>query len=646
MPRVQFLSEGVSVDVPAGLLIQEAALLAGIEHLELPCGGQGSCGQCLVEVVDGDGAAASVLACRTKVNSDLTVRLPENHDTAMRVVGDSRFLAGEDVLPDRTALSPLWRFVQLTVPPASIDEHYSDWKRLLRVVGRTPWSAADPPVGLVGSGDPARTRGSALPVPVHAGLPVLAGLAEALRADEGRVTVGLAEHGGTLRVMEILPGHVHPRAFGLAIDIGTTTVAAQLVDLDDGRVLTTATAYNRQIRRGADVITRIDYARTPERGVELRHLVLETINGLVAGMTAETGVEAREIRAAFVAGNTTMIHLLLGLPPRYIREAPYVPTVNPVPLLFAGEIGIEIDPEATVECAPGVGSYVGGDITAGVLSTALPASRDEVSLFLDIGTNGEIVAGNADWMVACACSAGPAFEGSGIRCGMRAAPGAIESIELGGRGRTVRYRVIGDGKPEGLCGSGLICLVGELFRTGVIDAAGHFNPDDENPRLTGSGRSRAFVVEYADRTATGDDLTITEADLENLIRTKAAIYAACRLILENVGLGWSDVSRVFIAGGFGRYIRISEAVTIGMLPDLPHGRFSYIGNSALTGAYIALLSADYRRKLAETAARITYVDLSSDPRYMDSYVKAMFLPHTDLSEFPSVENLLRGERNA
>ncbi|MGE5646248.1 MAG: ASKHA domain-containing protein [Acidobacteriota bacterium] len=594
MPNVRFLPADVAVEVASGTLLHEAAARAGVADLELPCGGQGSCGQCLVDLVDGDGAATSVLACRTQVESDLTVRLPEHRDTAMQVVGDSRFLASDGVLPDRASLSPLWRYVPLTVPPASIDEHHSDWKRLLREL-------------------PA--------MPVHTSPHVLAGLAEALRADEGRITVGLAEHGSTLRLVEVIPGHAPPRAFGLAIDIGTTTVAVQLVDLDDGRVLSTGTAYNRQLRRGADVITRIDYARTPERSAELRQLALETINALLAELTTGTHVEPGEIRAAFIAGNTTMVHLLLGLPPRYIREAPYVPTVNPVPPLTASEVGLDIAPEAAVAFAPGVGSYVGGDITAGVLSTALPASRDEVCLFLDIGTNGEIVLGNADWMVACACSAGPAFEGSGIRCGMRAAAGAIESIELGERGRTVRYSVIGGGKPEGLCGSGLICLAGELFRTGVIDAAGHFNPDPGNPRLTGS----AFVVE--------GDIAITEADLENLIRTKAAIYAACRLILENVGLTWDDVARVFIAGGFGRYIRISEAIAIGMLPDLPHGRFSYIGNSALTGAYIALLSADYRRKLAETAARITYVDLSSEPRYMDSYVKAMFLPHTDLSEF-------------
>jgi uncharacterized 2Fe-2S/4Fe-4S cluster protein (DUF4445 family) len=622
MPSVQFLPAGVVVEVPAGTPISEAAERAGLVNLELPCGGQGNCGQCLVEIVDGaPGGNALVLACQTKVESDLVVRLPEGNDTAMRVVGDSHFLVGEDVLPDRDSLAPLFRVVRLTIPPASIEEHYSDWKRLTRELARTEPGAA-----------------------VQADLRLLRELAEAVREQDGKVTIGISGSGATPRIEEIRPGHVEIRAFGLAIDIGTTTVAAQLVDLDNGRVLATATSYNHQIRRGSDVISRIDYARNPERQAELRELVLHTINSLIAGITDQSGVNAQDVRAAFVAGNTTMIHLLLGLPPRYIRETPYVPTVNPVPALPAAEVGLNIRPDATVEFAPGVGSYVGGDITAGLLCTDLLTDSESVFLFLDIGTNGEIVIGNADWLVACACSAGPAFEGAGIKCGMRAAAGAIEQIEIGKGGRDVKYQVIGGGEPDGVCGSGLICLIGELFRRGLIDAAGRFNPDPGNPRLVRSGQQMAFLIERGEHTRGGDDLVITEADIENLIRTKAAIYAACSLVLANVGLDWKAIGRVYIAGGFGRYIRVSEAILIGMLPDLPHGRFSYIGNSALTGAYIALLSREHRDKLAETASRMTYLDLSSDPRYMDSYVKAMFLPHTELAQFPSVQQILNSER--
>ncbi len=620
MPVVRFLPFERLAEVAAGTLIHDAAVAAGLPDLTLPCGGQGTCGLCLVEIVgpENDAGLRLVPACQTRVRRDVTVRIPERQDLAMQVVGDSHFLVSQDLLPDPAKLSPLFRWVRLTVPPASLGEHYSDWLRLTRVLAR-----------------------AGLPEPVTADLDLLRTLAATLREQEGRVTAAVEEAEAGSRVREIATGHGAARAFGLAVDIGTTTVAVQLVDLADGRVLGTATSYNRQIRRGADIISRIEYAGTPERQAELRAMVLETVNGLVGEVAESAKVLPTEIRAAFLAGNTTMVHLLLALPPRHIREAPYVPTVNPVPPLAAGEVGLAIHGGAVVRCAPGVGSYVGGDITAGLLGTAFPVARDEVFLYMDIGTNGEIVIGNAEWMVGCACSAGPAFEGSGVKCGMRAAPGAIEHLVIGEDLQDVSYKVIGGGKPAGICGSGLICLLGELFIRGIVDPAGRLNLERGTERLITAGHARAFLLERAAQTATGQDLVITEADIDNLIRTKAAIYSACSLILQGVGLTWGDIARVYIAGGFGRYLNVADAVLIGMLPDLPPRRFRYIGNAALTGAYIALLSRERRHTLADLASRMTYLDLSSHPHYMDSYVQAMFLPHTDLGQFPTVAQKLR-----
>ena len=627
MPVVRFLPTDLAVEVPTGTLLHEAAILAGIEDLHLPCGGTGTCGQCLVELVKGESEALGqsyleaalvekhlVLACQSKVREDLVVRLPESHDAALRVVGDSHFLISEDLLPDQQHLSPLYRVDQLTVPPATIEEHYSDWLRLVR--------------GLSGA------------VPIATDVAVLRKLAETLRTEDGKVAAVVAEDERGIRVLDVLPGAPALRPLGLAIDIGTTTIAAQLVNLQDGRVLASRTSYNAQIRRGADVITRIDYARTGERQAELRELVLETTNTLIKEMALEMKIDTSEIRAAFLAGNTTMIHLLLGLPPQHIRETPYVPTVNPVPSLAAEAVGLAMHPQGVVSFAPGVGSYVGGDITVGLLATELMTNHEEVFLYLDIGTNGEIVLGNAEWLVSCACSAGPAFEGSGIKCGMRATQGAIEYLEISPDARSVHYDVIGGGHPAGICGSGLICLLGELFWHGVVDRAGHFNADLPAERLVQVNQTRAFVLEFGAHTQTGHDLVITEADVENLLRTKAAIYAACSLLLNKVGLNWKAISRVYIAGGFGRYIQAEDAVLIGLLPDLPYGSFTYIGNAALTGAYMALLSREHRRKLAEIAAKMTYLDLSSDPHYMDNYLQAMFLPHTDLAQFPSVAKRL------
>ena len=339
-----------------------------------------------------------------------------------------------------------------------------------------------------------------------------------------------------------------------------------------------------------------------------------------------------------------MIHLLLGLPPRYIRESPYVPTVNTVPTFTAMEVGLYIHPQAVITFAPGVGSYVGGDITSGLLCTELAENNEQVYLFLDIGTNGEIVLGNADWLVTCACSAGPAFEGSGIKCGMRATDGAIEYVDISADGNEISYDVIGNGRPSGLCGSGLISLLGELFLRGIVDQSGRFHGDSRLIETTEHGR--AFRIAEASATWEKAALYITEADIENLMRTKAAIYSACALLLANVGLDWEAISRVYIAGGFGRYIQLEDAILIGLLPDLPHEKFHYIGNAALTGAYISLLSRKGRQQLQQIANRMTYIDLSSDIGYMDSYLAALFLPHTEMSLFPTVAEKLRRVKNA
>lgn len=602
--------------------------MAGIEDMHLPCGGKGTCGRCLVEVVDGSveytgdtrlGKALAdkrlLMACQTKVTGDLTVRVAEARETSMRVVGDSHFLIGEEYLPDKDSLTPLYRAIKLTVPPASIEEHYSDWQRLVREITKE--------LG---------------PVSVGAGIWVLRDLAEALRIGDGKVTVLVQRENAGVNVSEVRSGHITVRAYGVAVDIGTTTVAVQLVDLVDGRIVSSRTSYNSQIRLGADVISRIDYARSPKKLHELHTLVLETVNGLIADVAEDGGIRTEEIQAAFVAGNTTMVHLFLALPPRYIREAPYVPTVSAVPSLPATEIGLVISPQAAVAFAPAVGSYVGGDITAGLLCTDIPTNSEEVFLFLDIGTNGEVVLGNADWMLSCACSAGPAFEGSGIKCGMRATQGSIEYVEISEDARYVSFDVIGGGKPVGICGSGLICLLGQLLLRGVIDRSGHFNMNINTPRMVVIGSQNAFIVDYDNNGA--PDMVITEADIENLMRTKAAIYAACSLILANVGLDWNAISRVYIAGGFGRYIQVEDAILIGLLPDLPYDKFAYIGNSSLTGTYIALLSREHRHRLDEIAAKMTYIDLSSDPHYMDSYLGALFLPHTDMNQFPSVAKRL------
>ncbi|MCL2433546.1 MAG: ASKHA domain-containing protein, partial [Clostridia bacterium] len=391
----------------------------------------------------------------------------------------------------------------------------------------------------------------------------------------------------------------------------TTTVAVALCDLISGRVIASKTDYNGQIPCGLDVISRINYARKPVQLEELRQRVIGTINDITASICDDPS----SITVVSIAGNTTMIHLLLGIPPENIRLHPYIPAVYEAPVYTAGEIGLNVNAHAPVWIAPASGSYVGGDITAGALCTTLVADSPEPVLFIDIGTNGEILLGNNEFLLGCACSAGPAFEGGGIKHGMRAGAGAIERISIVGSDITVH--TIGGEPPLGICGSGMISLAAELLKAGIIDPAGRYNQlAIDNEQLT-----------------IAEGITVSEADLQNLIRAKAAVYSACAVMLDSVGLQWGDVARVYIAGGFGRYLNSADAATIGLLPLMPRDKMEFMGNTALRGAVMALMDRKYCDMQIETARRMTYIDLSGEPGYMDAYTAALFLPHTDAGLF-------------
>ncbi|MFH1315526.1 MAG: ASKHA domain-containing protein, partial [Candidatus Uhrbacteria bacterium] len=331
----------------------------------------------------------------------------------------------------------------------------------------------------------------------------------------------------------------------------------------------------------------------------------------------------------------TMIHLLLALKPEYIRLEPYTPTVLETPSLKAKEAGIEINPEAEIYFSPHIGSYVGGDITAGLLCTDLSIDTDEVQLFIDIGTNGELVLGNRDYLLACACSAGPAFEGGGLECGMRASEGAIEGAEINPETGAARYWTIGDAPPLGICGSGMISLLANLFLTGWIDCSGKLSRTRESPSIKIEGRQARYIIASAEMSGTGRPITVSEVDMENIIRAKAAIYTACSLLLQQVGQRFADLSRIYLAGGFGRFLNLEKAITIGLIPDLPREKFHYLGNSSLTGSYMLLVSERHRERQRELARRITYLELNTDHRYMEQYTAALFLPHTNAELFPS-----------
>ena len=468
---LEFVAESgevTKVQVPFGITLSDAALEAGVE-LNIPCGGQGRCGRCAVIVEEGavrrrstlrlsaaDVEAGYALACQTVVEGDARIAIPPQEKIERLLETDKT--AAKITVPFvyDPALHQSVRRVCLPIDPPSLADNTDDMSRLRRTLAQQ-----------AGIKD------------VRARLTVLQKLAAALRADFWNVTAVIETDtwdmpDGPPRLVDVLPGDRCDENWGLAIDIGTTSNVVYLVNLINGDVVQQAADYNGQIRRGEDVISRIIYASKDGGLEELQELVVNTLNRLIQRVARQQGIQPEEIHKAVVAGNSTMIHLFLALPPQSIRLEPYVTTVNQVPSVRAAEVGLGINPEATVDCLPGVASYVGADITSGVVSSGMIDVGD-ITLFIDVGTNGEMVLGDGSWLITCACSAGPAFEGAGVVDGMRATRGAIEEVWINAATAEPTYRVIGGGKPRGICGSGLISLLAEMFITGVIDKSGNLN---------------------------------------------------------------------------------------------------------------------------------------------------------------------------
>jgi uncharacterized 2Fe-2S/4Fe-4S cluster protein (DUF4445 family) len=426
---------------------------------------------------------------------------------------------------------------------------------------------------------------------------------------------------------------------GVAIDLGTTSVVAYLVDFVTGRVTDSASAYNKQISCGDDVISRIIYSKRKLGLERLQKLAVETINDLLEELQQRNGIEQREIHELAIAGNTTMTHLLLGLEPRALREEPYIPTIASAPKLIANELGFNANPVARVHILPSVGAYVGGDITAGVISSGMYAT-EKLTLFIDIGTNGEMVLGTKDWLLSCACSAGPAFEGGGVRNGMRASQGAIEDVFIDDVTLEPIFRTIDDAPAVGICGSGLIDLLGELFLTGIVDKSGHIDRNAPTERVRVLDGVPEYVVCRAGEGGAQKDIALTESDITSLLRAKAAIYAGFEVLCASVGVDLADVEQIFIGGAFGQYLNVEKAIRIGLLPDQPVERFHFLGNTSALGAFATLLCISVRHDVADVASKMTYLELSADNTFMDEYTSALFLPHTDLTGFPSVRAAL------
>ena len=627
--KVKFFPFESTVSVSSGTSILDAARKANLP-LKVTCGAKGTCGDCVIRVLSGTyqskhSAALSeelirqgyALACQTEVNDNLTIQLPQFQELSIKIVSGSEFFEEhKNKISGIYEINPVVKSISLRVPPPTLEDNYSDLKRLEREF-RKKLAIED----------------------LNCEYSVLRKLAHVVREEKGEITIVVFRSGQSWTIIDVKEAKAEKNIYGLACDIGTTTVVLYLVELTSGKILSTASSYNQQLKCGEDIISRINYAQKPDRLQELHNLIVMTVNNLIDKATRSAKISTADIYSASVSGNTTMIHLFLNLEPRYIREEPYVPTFNQVPIILSRDLGLKMNYEGKIYCGPAVGSYVGSDITAGLLCTPLVRDSKKISLFIDAGTNGELVVGNSDWLMTCACSAGPAFEGSGIKCGMPATEGAIEQLKIKNNGE-LEYKVINGSKPKGLCGSGLVDLLAELFVHGYMDRHGKFNVEKAKARLVEDETGLGFLIEKGNNSYWGKDLIITEKDISNLIRTKGAVFSACSLLLKNAGLTFDKIDAFYIAGGFGQHLNIENSIRIGLLPDLERNKFYYIGNSSLLGAYLILLSDKNREMVNEISKKMTYIELNTEPSYMNEYTGALFLPHTKMELFPSVKQIL------
>ena len=624
----------VTIECNAGDNLLEVARRANVA-IDAPCSGNGSCGKCRVKLLEGELQTIPSrhiseeeynegwrLSCNSKVVGDVTVLVPDiasAYQSRMKTADLSspqEVAIFEQVQADVKAggigFENPYRAVVVTMAEPTLDDTMPDNERL-------SWALQE------------KLGVARVEIP----FPVMVKLASTLRQNGFSVCVKGALTGETFHCMEICEPE-DTAIVGCAIDIGTTTVSMVLTDLCSGKLLAKGSSGNGQIRFGADVINRIIEQGRPGGRKRLQDaIVKETLTPIIANLCKSASISARSILRLCVAANTTMNHLFVGVDAEPVRMEPYIPSFFSWEGLLAGDLKLPANPLAPVLVAPNIGSYVGGDITAGTLASMI-WNQDEMSLFIDLGTNGELVFGNRDFLMSCACSAGPAFEGGDISCGMRATDGAVEACTIDKVTMEPTLTIVGDPgqKCVGICGSGIIDIISELFRCGIINAKGLFVREGERVRRDEHGMGRYVLVD-ASRTETGREVSINEVDIDNFIRAKGAIYSAIDTLLSSVDMTPECIDKVYVAGGIGSGINMKNAVNIGMFPDVELEKFRYIGNSSLTGAYTMVMSDEANAKCAEVGANMTYLELSTYPGYMDNFVAACFLPHTNASLFPN-----------
>lgn len=615
----------------------EAAQRAGI-MIDSPCSGNATCGKCKVKITEGkvtttksrhvseeEVAQGIVLACTSTVIEDIEVEVPDLASAfvnEMQITDLSKnenknitYVRKKLIEQGMTNASRLWSEV-IQLPPPTLEDSISDEDRL-RLYFKVHLGYKN----------------------ISMSLNVIRKFPDAFRAKDFKIEVICLKRGDAAEILDIKPANDEKTVlYGMALDIGTTSVSACLVDMRTNEIVTKTSLGNAQVKYGADVINRIVYSQKPGGLENLRRAIVdETINNLIEKMVNSMGISPEDIYEVCAAGNTTMNHLLLGINPDYLRREPFIPVINNIPEMKCSEIGIKINPEGKIYLAPSVASYVGGDITAGVF--AVPTwIREDYTMLVDLGTNGEIVFGNKDFLMTCACSAGPAFEGGEISCGTRAIPGAIEEVIINDEDFRPFYNTIGHVSPIGICGSGIIDLICEMKRTGMIDGKGRLDRKLNNPRVRFDEYGIGQYYLYSKELDNGSkDIYITEIDIDSFIKAKGAVFSAIYILMESLEMSIDVLENIYVAGGIGTNLDIENAIALGMLPDIPVDKYFYIGNSSMQGCYLALTLSEGKDKIQDIAKNMTYMELSVHPKYMDEFIAACFIPHTNMNLFPSLK---------
>ncbi len=621
MHKIRFQPSGVTTRVEAGKTLLDAAVATGVE-IETVCGGRGTCGKCRVIASGGLDESTHLevrgltpdelrrgyrLACQAVIRGDVDVVVPDES----RV---SRVSILSDGAVREVPLDPWVRRHPITVPEPSLEDQSSDLERLKRA-----WR------GECGTDLP--------PLSLRA----LRQLPAAVRERDGRLTLVLANGAGasgrgrmgSMRVIRVEPDGAPNRLLGIAFDVGTTTVVGYLVDLETGEQLAVSSLLNPQTRYGDDVVSRIDHAGREADGLEtLQREIVGALNTIMAATASRAGVETSDIVAVTVVGNTTMQHLFLGISPTALAQSPYVPAVTDAVCLSAEVLGLAAYPDAVVWALPSIAGWVGAD-TVGVLLTTGVHLQDDLALAIDIGTNGEMVMGSRGRVVSCSTAAGPAFEGAHLSCGMRAADGAIDSVRIDG---AVQWHTIGESAPRGVCGSGLVDLVAEMLRSGLIDATGMMQPGEAlaaigrpalAERVIQNSRQRSFTLATSEEGAGGRPVMVSQRDVRELQLAKGAIRAGIEILMKELGIAADDVRVIYLAGAFGNYIRPESALAIGLMPRFPNARIVPVGNAAGSGARMALLSRDALAEASRLVEQVEYLELSGRPDFQDHFAEAM-----------------------